>query len=386
MKFKILAVLLLLILPLAHLFAAATGKITGKITDATTGDPLAGANVFLKGTAMGAATDLKGEYIIPSVPPGTYQLRVTFIGYRSKELPIQIGLNEQKVVHVQLEYDVVKGETVTITAQAEGQVAAINQQLRSNTITNIVSAERIQELPDANAAESVGRLPGISIKRSGGEGNKIVIRGLAPTYNIITIAGEKVPATDLDDRSVDLNMISPEILAGIEVTKALTPDKDADAFGGIVNFKLADASEGGFKYDFKFRNGYNAQRDQFGQYKGSLTLSNRYFDQKLGLMVTGNLERAQRGSDQFAANYQVLREKREGEPYAPIFATQVDLSYTDEIRKRIGFSILMDYRLPNGKLTFNNFMSRLDRDALTHLARWDEGANTHEIRLYDRQQ
>jgi TonB-dependent receptor len=385
MNSKIIAALFLILLPTAHLFAAATGKITGKITDAATGEPLAGANVYLKGTAIGAATDLKGEYVISSVPPGSYELRVTFIGYRSKELSIQMGLNEKKEVNIQLEYDVVKGETVTITAQAEGQVAAINQQLRSNTITNIVSAERIQELPDANAAESVGRLPGISIKRSGGEGNKIVIRGLAPTYNMITIGGEKIPATDLDDRSVDLNMISPEILAGIEVTKALTPDKDADAFGGIVNFKLADASEGGFKYDFKFRNGYNAQRSQLGQYKGSLTLSNRYLDEKLGLMVTGNIERAQRGSDQFAAEYQVLREKREGEAYAPIFAQQVDLSYTDEIRKRLGFSILMDYRLPNGKVALSNFMSRLDRDELIHLARWDEGSNTHEIRLYDRQ-
>jgi len=385
MRQKYLIFLVLILIPCLQVFAAVSGKITGNISDAVTGEQLPCANVFLNGKALGAATNLKGEYIIYSVPPGSYTLRVTFIGYKSNEIPISISSNETREINVTLEYDVVKGQTVTITAQAEGQVAAINQQIRSNTITNIVSAERIQELPDANAAESVGRLPGISIKRSGGEGNKIVIRGLAPTYNMITIGGEKIPATDLDDRSVDLNMISPEILAGIEVTKAITPDKDADAFGGIVDFKLADAPEGGFKYDLKFRNGYNAQRDEMGQYKGSLTLSNRYAEEKFGIMITGNLERAQRGSDQFAAAYQVLREKREGEKYAPIYAEQVDLNHTDEIRKRIGFSIIMDYRLPNGKLMFNNFMSRLDRDELIHLARWDEGSNNHEIRLYDRQ-
>ena len=297
---------------------AAPGKINGNVTDAKTGEPLPGANIFLVGTAIGAATDLKGEYKIFSVPPGTYTVRVTFIGYKQKELQVQIQSGETERIEIKLDFDVIKGETVTITAQAEGQVAAINQQLRSNTISNVVSAERIQELPDANAAESVGRLPGISIKRSGGEANKIIIRGLAPTYNTITIGGEKIPATDLDDRSVDLNMISPEILAGIEVTKALTPDKDADAFGGIVNFALANAPEGGFKYNFKFRNSYNAQRDQLGLYKGNFLLSNRYNNEKLGIMVSGNLDRAQRGSDQFNADYNVLREKREDEEFAPI--------------------------------------------------------------------
>ena len=84
-------------------------------------------------------------------------------------------------------------------------------------------------------------------------------------------------------------MISSEILAGIEVTKALTPDKDADAFGGIVNFKLATAHEGGFKYNFRFQERYNAQRAEPGQYKGCMTMSKRYWDEKLGIMVTGNI-------------------------------------------------------------------------------------------------
>ena len=56
---------------------------------------------------------------------------------------------------------------------------AINQQLSSTTIKNIVSKNEIQELPEANAAEAVGRLPGVSLERSGGEGNKVVIRGMA---------------------------------------------------------------------------------------------------------------------------------------------------------------------------------------------------------------
>ena len=61
---------------------------------------------------------------------------------------------------------------MTITAQLLGQAKAINQQLSAESIANIVSGDRIQELPDVNAAEAIARLPGVSINRSGGEGQK----------------------------------------------------------------------------------------------------------------------------------------------------------------------------------------------------------------------
>ena len=138
---------------------------------------------------------------------------------------------------------------VTVSVQARGQMSAINQQLSSRSIVNVVSSDRIQELPDANAAESVARLPGVSIQREGGEGNKVVIRGLSPKYNAVTINGIRMASTDSDDRSTDLSMISQYMIEGIEVTKAATPDKDADVLGGTVDFRLKKAAEG-FKYNF----------------------------------------------------------------------------------------------------------------------------------------
>ena len=56
---------------------------------------------------------------------------------------------------------------------------AINRQLNSKSLVNIISSDRIQELPNANAAETVARVPGVSIRREGGEGNKVIIRGLS---------------------------------------------------------------------------------------------------------------------------------------------------------------------------------------------------------------
>ncbi len=77
-------------------------------------------------------------------------------------------------------------------------------------------------------------LPGVAIQRDAGEATKVVVRGLSPKFNSVTINGVRIPATDPSDRSVDLSMISQDILAGIEVFKALTPDMDADAIGGTI--------------------------------------------------------------------------------------------------------------------------------------------------------
>ncbi len=366
--------------------AQSRGKIIGKIRDKATGQTLPSANVHLLGTALGASSNRDGEFQIPSVPPGHYKLRSTYIGYEQNERMVQVESGQTLEINIDLVLSVLEGETMVITAQAEGQVAAINQQLRSNTITNVVSAERIQEIPDANAAESVGRLPGISIKRSGGEGNKVVIRGLSPNFNAITVAGDRLPATDLEDRSVDLSMIAPEILAGIEVTKALTPDKDADALGGTVDFKLATAAKDGFTFNTRLQTSYNDQRSASGLYKGGFILSNRFLEQRLGLLVTSNLEKTNRGSDQFSASYSIPREKREDEAFAPITTDAVRLEHSLDTRMRYGFNVMLDYEIPHGKFLLNNFFSRLDRDQIAREKRYDmSGSNKVRYFIQDQQ-
>ncbi|RLD15116.1 TonB-dependent receptor, partial [candidate division KSB1 bacterium] len=213
-------------------FAMAGSVIKGTVKDSKTHEPLPGANVYLKGTTYGSATDLKGRYEIDNVPAGDYQLCVEYVGYQKVTFDIHVPANQVIKKDIYLKYMVIQGQEIVVTAQAEGQMAAINQQLTAKAIVNVVSSARIQEIPDDNAAESVGRLPGVSVLRSGGEGTKVVIRGLAPKYNSVKINGIKMASTDYSNRSVDLSMISPYMLDGIEVVKAVTPDMDADALGG----------------------------------------------------------------------------------------------------------------------------------------------------------
>ena len=77
----ILFFLLLAILSSVKIYAGTTGKLTGKVTDATTNEALIGTNIVVVGTNMGAAADVQGNYFILNIPPGTYQIKATQIGY-----------------------------------------------------------------------------------------------------------------------------------------------------------------------------------------------------------------------------------------------------------------------------------------------------------------
>lgn len=351
--------LLLLLLALATAASASATTLTGTITDAATGDPLIGATVRIAGTSIGDAADIDGVYSIPRVPEGAQTIIVSYIGYRTQEIERVIPADGTLRLDIALEVDSIEGEEVVITAQAEGQVAAINQQLNSNQIVSVVSAARLQELPDANAAESVGRLPGISIQRDAGEGENVVIRGLSPRYNNVTVNGVKLPSTDFDTRATDLSIISSEMLAGVEVYKSITPDQDADAIGGSVNFTLRGAPEG-LQTQALVQNGYNGLSGSFGQYKGNASVSNRFLGGRLGAFLQGNVERVDRSSERITADY-LNQATSDDETDPTLLVDEVALRDRAEDRDRYGLSLMLDYKLPFGTVQLTNFVNRLDR-------------------------
>lgn len=368
-------------------FAFSAASIEGHIRDAKTGDPLPGANILIVGTSLGAASDSKGKYVIPRVPPGSLTLRVTYIGYEKMEVDVQVIEGQKTVQNFELNYMVVKGKAVVVTAQAEGQLEAINKQLSARAIVNVVSSDRIQELPDANAAESVGRLPGVSVLRSGGEGNKIVIRGLSPKFNAVMIEGVRMSATDFDDRSADLSMISPYMLQGIEVMKAITPDQDADVLGGSVNFKIKEAREGlggkggRFGYDFIARSGYNGLKDDYGDYKFVGDVSTRLFNSKLGILAQLDIERRNRSSQAMGASYRLKGPELEQEN--PVYISSLNLTDVPRERKRYGGTLVFDYRLPNGKINFKNFFSFGDTKVTSRSESYSIEGTTHNYSVTD---
>jgi TonB-dependent receptor len=338
---------------------AANGKIKGIITDAGSGEPLLGATVIIQGSSIGAATDVDGKYLISLAPEGEHVLHISYVGYNSKDIKVKVIAGETLEINEKLMSSAVQLTDVVVTAQLEGQASAINQQLTSNTIVNVVSKDKIQELPDQNAAETLARLPGISIQRNNGEGQKVVVRGLSPRFSAITVNGVQLPATSqpgsfsndgtgsADDRSVDLSMISPDVLEGIEVFKALRPDLDGDAIGGTVNFTTKKASEGS-KTSIRMFGGYNNLEQDYGNYRGSFAYSNRFFrsedaeKSKLGIVFSGSIQKANRASDGVGGSYSWAGIANN----EPIYNTSdVTLTKHTEIRKRYGLNLALDYEL-----------------------------------------
>jgi len=266
-------------------------------------------------------------------------------------------------------------EDVVVTAQAKGQMSAINEQLSSKSIKNVVSAEKLQELPDANAAESVGRLPGVSVLRSGGEGNKVVVRGLSPKYNKVTIEGVSMAASG-QDRSTDISMISPYSLDGIEVIKAATADHDADFIGGAINFKLREADPG-WKFDLVSQGGYNNLKSTYSDYIFNGSISNRFFDDKLGVYLQGNLEKRNRSANELSANYKVANSASIGKNN-PLFIQSLKLSDFIRERSRMGATLVLDYKINDGVIHFKNFYN----SSGTSIDRYNEIFNPINRRMH----
>lgn len=366
---KLFIISAFLLFSVQSIFSQST--ITGVVTDSVAKDPLIGANVHLLGTAFGSAVDIEGNYRISKVPAGNYTIRVSYIGYKTKEQKISLKENEILKLNFQLVADVIQGQEVVVSAQAIGQAAAINQQITSNTIINVISEQKIKELPDANAAESIGRLPGVSIIRSGGEASKIILRGLSDKYTSVTIDGVRMASTDVESRGLDLSTISQNSLAGIELYKALTSDKEADAIAGSVNLVTKKAPSLR-ELTTTLKGNYNQLMNSVAQYDFSAKYGERFFDDLLGVQLTGTLESKIRSKELINLDYdQTINNQTDYE------INNFSLQFTDEIRKRNGLSLILDYNTPDeGNIKLNTVYNSTNRNYIYHSRDYPAGGGT----------
>ncbi len=371
----------------SQLSLGAAGGIKGKVTDASTGEALPGVTMQLEGTSFGAATDLNGNYIIPNVPAGSYTLKASYIGSTPLSIRVQLSKDEQLEENIKMEQVGVTAKEVVVTTQASGQNAAINQQLTSNNISNMVSSARIQELPDANAAESIGRLPGVSLVRSGGEATQVVIRGLQPQYNTITVDGVPIPSNDAGSvsvsgayttptntpggRAVDMSMISSSSLEGIEIYKTVTPDMDAAVLGGTVNFDIREAKgtpTGAPSISLLAQGAYNNLMSTYNDYKFVASIEKRFLDDRFGVFVQGIAQRQNLTSNQLGGSY--YQPDKQDKPDSIVLGS-LNLGFSPSEEQRYDGTLTLDYRLPNGKITLVNLLSHGNRTNESHSETYD---------------
>jgi TonB-dependent receptor len=346
-------------------------SIKGIVTAADDQLPLISATVAVKGTTTGIITNYKGEYVLV-LKPGTYTIQVSYVGYETREEKITLEENSTSKLDVILSPISIMGEEIIVSAQAKGQMAALNQQIRSSQVVNVVSAERIRELPDENAAQAISRLPGVTLDDS-----KVVIRGVESKMNKILINGIEMPSTEGNSRSTDLGMVSANMLSGIEVFKTLTPDMDADAVGGVVNMRLRESASG-FHYTLTTQGTYN-QQEQTGSYKIWGDVSNRFLDNRLGVLLNLNFESYNGGSDWITPRFMEFG----SDPIGEAEFMFRDISVYDQIKEtdNWGGSLVIDFNMPIGKLVYSGMLSQSNSEETLHRNYMDAETKHHQVTL-----
>jgi len=334
----------------------ATGTIKGLILDEQTNAALPAANIIVTDVNIGTASDLDGAYFITNVPSGKQSLIVTYIGYEQTTVELTVPEDGTLQRDIKLRPVSIKGESVVITAQAASQGSAINQQITSNTITNVVSSSKIRELPDESAAAALSRLPGLSLM----EGDKVAIRGIQAKQNLVLVNGIQLPSTDMEDRSTNLGFFSSNMLSGIEVTKVVTPDMDANAIGGVINLRLREAPAEP-TFDMFAQGSFNTQDRTTDNYKVWASASRRFFGDKLGVFIQGNADRYNAGNDQADAGFKI---ENSNDPYGEGSYLMETYNFIDEedIITNYGGSLFLDYKLPDGKIILQNALAHTIND------------------------
>ena len=358
------------LLSFTHL--AYAGDVSGKVTGSSSGDFLPGANVMLDGTNYGTSSDRFGNYKIGGVPEGDYTLKVTYVGYADFSDSVTVG-SDDVMVDVSLDVDYVSMEGVNVTGLAQGQAKALSQQKSAGNIKNVVSRDQMEKFPDQNVADVLQRLPGVALESDHGEGRYVQIRGAEASLNTTTINGVKVPSPE-DVRKISLDIIPSYSLGSVEVTKAITPDMDADAIGGHVNLITKNA----FDYDGQFMEAKVAggHRPLYGKSgsMGAFTYGNQFMDGNLGLIVSGSYEFNDMKTDnielEWNDKYETVSDvvdSEEDETYVVdetdgVIINDMQLKNYSLSRERVGVTTSLDYKLANDSKLYLNFISNTYTD------------------------
>ena len=149
---------------------------------------------------------------------------------------------------------------IIVTGQRAAEQASIRQKRGADSVTEVIVADDVGKLPDQNVAESVRRLPGLSVANDQGEGRYVIIRGVNPNLVNVTVNGQTQPAPEPDGRQVKLDDIPSSLIQAVTISKSLTPDQDANAIGGAVDIRTLSA------FDRK-EHLFGSLRGQVGRYE-----------------------------------------------------------------------------------------------------------------------
>ena len=225
--------------------ASYASTISGFIYDRDTREQLVGATVSLQPGSLHTASALNGKYQFNNIQAGKYQLRISYLGYKTIDTIVVVGSENVKInFYLSSNYASLNTVTISATGNKESDNYAKKIEQRANNLVNIVSANSIAISPDITVANVMARVSGVSVERGNtGDGQYVIIRGMDPRYNTTLINGIKIPSPDNKQRYVPLDIFPADLVENIGLYKSLTPDMEGDATGGVVNMMMRTAPD-----------------------------------------------------------------------------------------------------------------------------------------------
>lgn len=332
------------------------GLVSGTVKDAT-GMTLPGAVLKLDRFNRYTVSDNNGYFEFLNVPAGSYRVEVEYLGYEPAVLEATVTAGGNAVVDFVLQEGAQEiGAVVVMGDQARGQVKALNQQKTNVNVSNVISADQIGRFPDSNIGDALKRVPGIAMQNDQGEARNIVVRGLASELNSVTLNGNRIPSAEGDNRKVQMDVIPSDMIQTIEVNKTLTPDMDADAIGGSVDL-VTRAAAGGQRISLTLLGGYNPIRTG-ATGSGSFVYGNRFFNDRLGVVLSASYMNKDYGSDNIEA---VWAQDDEGN----VYVEEMDIRKYDVQRIRRSATLNIDWKIDSRNTIAADLMYnwRDDREA-----------------------
>ncbi|NLR91797.1 TonB-dependent receptor [Flammeovirga agarivorans] len=399
---RILTLLTLLLFPIIIHAGGIKGSVNG-----SDGEPLIGAVISIEPIHKQSIVGMDGTFRINDLPKGDYTIVVKYIGY--KDLVKEVRVSSEgwvsndlilQVDAIQLDEAVVYGTKERKTAES----ARATERVSSKVMT-VVSAQDIELSPDLNVANVVQRVSGVSLERNNsGDGQFAIVRGMDKRYNYTLVNGVKIPSPDNKNRYVPLDLFPSDLLDRLEVTKALTPDMEGDAVGGVINMEMKDAPEsysgqlnlsignntlfGGNNPFMTWNTGGNmtsppswngvaradasdfSNQHLLNQYKNyvpnivaGMSIGNRFMDDKLGVIVAGSYQQTARGSESTWFDTGMLADG------STSLDNMEDRNYY-QLQKRMGLHAKMDYRInQDHSIQWYNAFVHLQNDQVRDVTR-----------------
>ncbi|MFZ0979973.1 MAG: TonB-dependent receptor plug domain-containing protein, partial [Candidatus Acidiferrales bacterium] len=234
-------VLMILCLAGRGMAQAKSGVIAGQAADVG-GGILRGASVKVEPGNFSTVSDSQGQFSITNLPAGSYTVTISYAGFSPFSQTVNLSAGQSVSVNAVLELAPANAQ-VEVQGVLQGEAEETQVQKTSDDIVNVIAADVITSLPNANIADAVGRLPGVTLERDEGEGKYVQIRGTEPRLTNVTIDGINVPSPEVAVRQVKLDVIPADLVESIVVEKTLSANQDGDAIGGTVDLKLKNAED-----------------------------------------------------------------------------------------------------------------------------------------------